>query len=156
MQTDTLMEQSPHEGMELAEAQENFGMGIICAQQVFAHFSERFGLSPDDAMRAASCFGSGMGQAATCGCVTGALMALGMAHGCAGPCSRERKGNLYSRRDAFMTAFVRAHGSLLCREILGHDLTIPQERALIMEKGLFTTVCAPLVCAACDLLEEYL
>ncbi|MEG6501456.1 MULTISPECIES: C-GCAxxG-C-C family protein [unclassified Desulfovibrio] len=150
------MEQSPHEGMELAEAQENFGMGIICAQQVFAHFSERFGLSPDDAMRAASCFGSGMGQAATCGCVTGALMALGMAHGCAGPCSRERKGNLYSRRDAFMTAFVRAHGSLLCREILGHDLTIPQERALIMEKGLFTTVCAPLVCAACDLLEEYL
>ena len=55
-----------------------------------------------------------------------------------------------------MTAFVRAHGSLLCREILGHDLTIPQERALIMEKGLFTTVCAPLVCAACDLLEEYL
>lgn len=156
MQTDTLMEQSPHEGMELAEAQENFGMGIICAQQVFAHFAARFGLQPDDAMRAASCFGSGMGQAATCGCVTGALMALGMAHGCAGPCSRERKGNLYSRRDAFMTAFVRAHGSLLCREILGHDLTIPQERALIMEKGLFTTVCAPLVCAACDLLEEYL
>ncbi|CAK7010738.1 MAG: hypothetical protein DESF_00420 [Desulfovibrio sp.] len=150
------MEQLAHEGMELAEAQENFGMGIICAQQVFAHFSERFGLSPDDAMRAASCFGSGMGQAATCGCVTGALMALGMAHGCAGPCSRERKGNLYSRRDAFMTAFFRAHGSLLCREILGHDLTIPQERALIMEKGLFTTVCAPLVCAACDLLEEYL
>ena len=141
---------------ELDEVQENFNMGIICAQQVFAHFSERFGLSPDDAMRAASCFGSGMGQAATCGCVTGALMALGVAHGCAGPCSRERKGNLYSRRDAFMTAFVRAHGSLLCREILGHDLTIPQERALIMEKGLFTTVCAPLVCAACDLLEEYL
>ena len=25
-----------------------------------------------------------MGQATTCGCVTGALMALGMAHGCAG------------------------------------------------------------------------
>ena len=48
------MEQLAHEGMELAEAQENFGMGIICAQQVFAHFSERFGLSPDDAMRAAS------------------------------------------------------------------------------------------------------
>lgn len=43
MQTDTLMEQSPHEGMELAEAQENFGMGIICAQQVFAHFAARFG-----------------------------------------------------------------------------------------------------------------
>ena len=142
--------------MELGEAQENFGMGIICAQQVFAHFSERFGLQAEEAMRAASCFGSGMGKAATCGCVTGALMALGMAHGCAGPCTRERKQNLYSRRDAFMAAFADSHGSLLCREILGHDLTSPEERALIMEKNLFTTVCAPLVCATCDLLEEYL
>lgn len=150
------MEQRTHEGMELAEAQENFGMGIICAQQVFAHFSERFGLQTNEAMRAASCFGSGMGQAATCGCVTGALMVLGLAHGCGGPCSRERKRNLYSRRDAFMTAFARSHGGLLCREILGHDLTVPEERALIVEKNLFTTVCAPLVCATCGLLEEYL
>lgn len=151
-----LMEQHAHESMELAEAQENFGMGIICAQQVFAHFSGRFGLQPEEAMRTAACFGSGMGQAATCGCVTGALMVLGLAHGCAGPCSRERKRNLYSRRDAFMTAFAGSHGGLLCREILGHDLTVPEERAIIMEKDLFTTVCAPLVCAACGLLEEYL
>lgn len=144
------------EQMDIAEVQENFGMGVICAQQVFSHFSEKFGLPYEDALRIASCFGSGMGQAGTCGCITGALMVIGLAHGPAGACSREQKQALYARRDAFMAAFAQAHGSLECRGILGHDLTDPQARARILEKKLFTTVCVPMICETCALLEEYL
>lgn len=142
--------------MDILEVQENFDMGVICAQQVFGHFSEKFGLPYEDALRIASCLGSGMGQANTCGCVTGALMALGLAHGPAGPCGRDQKQALYARRDAFMAAFARAYGGLECRDILGHDLTNPQDLALIKEKKLFTTMCVPMICGACTLLEEYL
>ncbi|WP_291301419.1 C-GCAxxG-C-C family protein [Desulfovibrio sp. MES5] len=142
--------------MDIDEVQESFNMGIICAQQVLSHFSERFGVPEEDALRLASCFGSGMGQANTCGCVTGALMAIGLAHGVAGPCRREQKQNLYGRRDAFMAAFAAAHGSLECRGVLGHDLTDPQQLAAIREQKLFTTVCVPLIRDTCTLLEEYL
>ena len=88
--------------------------------------------------------------------LTGALMVIGLAHGPAGPCSREQKQNLYGRRDAFMAAFAAANGSLACKGVLGHDLTDPQQRAVIREKKLFTTVCVPLICDTCALLEEYL
>ena len=142
--------------MDIDAVQKGFNTGIICAQQVLNHFSERFGLSEKDALRVAACFGSGMGQANTCGCVAGALMAIGLAHGPAGACSRDQKQALYARRDAFMAAFAQAHGSLECRGILGHDLTDPQARALILEKNLFTTVCVPMICETCALLEEYL
>ena len=142
--------------MDIDEVQESFDMGIICAQQVLSHFSERFGLPEEAALRVASCFGAGMGRANTCGCVTGGLMAIGLAHGAAGPCSREQKENLYDRRDAFMAAFTAANGSLECRGVLGHDLTDPQVLAVVKEKKLFNTVCGPLICDTCALLEEYL
>lgn len=142
--------------MDIDAVREDFNMGIICAQQVLSHFSERFGVPEKDALRLASCFGSGMGQASTCGCVTGALMVMGLAHGVAGPRNREQKQNLYGRRDAFMAAFAAAHGSVECKGVLGHDLTDPQQLAVIKEKKLFTTVCVPLICDTCTLLEEYL
>jgi conserved hypothetical protein, YceG family len=45
---------------ELDEVQENFNMGIICAQQVLTHFADRLGLPEETALRVASAFGSGM------------------------------------------------------------------------------------------------
>ena len=76
---------------ELDEVQENFNMGIICAQQVLTHFADRLGLPEETALRVASAFGSGMGRAEVCGCVSGSLMVLGMLHGPSGPCSRPQK-----------------------------------------------------------------
>ena len=71
----------------VTESQADFSC-IVCAQQVFAHFADRLGIAPDVALRTASCFGSGLGRADVCGCVTGALMVLGLAHGHGGACSR--------------------------------------------------------------------
>ena len=141
---------------ELDEVQENFNMGIICAQQVLAHFAERLDLPVATALRVASAFGSGMGRAEVCGCVSGALMVLGLMHGPEGPCARPQKQAFYDRRDAFTEAFAKAHGGLLCREVLGHDLTTPEGMAAVRKDNLFITTCAPLVCATCALLEEYL
>ena len=141
---------------ELEEVQENFNMGIICAQQVLAHFADRLALPEETALRVASAFGSGMGKAEVCGCVSGALMVLGLMHGPSGPCPRPQKQAFYARRDAFTEAFAKAHGSLLCRGILGHDLTTPEGMAAVRNDNLFIKTCAPLVCKTCALLEEYL
>lgn len=139
-----------------AESEADFKRRIVCSQQVPAHFVHRLGIAEELALRAASCFGSGLGRAEVCGCVTGGLMVLGLAHGCGGACSRAERLSLYSRRDAFTAAFSQAHGGLLCREILSHDLTVPEQRAVIVQKGLFRSVCAPLVCATCEMLENLL
>ena len=90
----------------VTESQADFGQRIVCAQQVFAHFADRLGIAPDVAMRTASCFGSGLGRADVCGCVTGALMVLGLAHGHGGACSRAEQRSLYARRDAFTACFA--------------------------------------------------
>lgn len=142
--------------LELEEAQENFHMGIICAQQVFSHFADRLGLPEETALRIAAPFGSGMGRAEICGCVTGSLMVLGMLHGNGGACTRPQKDAFYARRDAFLDAFAKAHGSLRCRDLLGHDITTPEGIAAVRRDDLFNKKCPPLVCAACALLEEYL
>ena len=133
---------------ELDEVQENFNMGIICAQQVLAHFADRLNLPEETALRLASAFGAGMGKAEVCGCVSGALMVLGLMHGPSGPCPRPQKQAFYDRRDAFTEAFAKAHGGLLCREVLGHDLTTPEGMAAVRKDNLFITTCA--------LLEDYL
>lgn len=143
-------------GKTVVESEADFGRHIVCSQQVFAHFADRLNIARNLALRTASCFGSGLGRADVCGCVTGGLMVLGLAHGHGGACSRDEQQILYARRDAFTTAFFQTRGSLFCREILRYDLTIPEQRALIVEKGLFSSICAPLVCATCDMLEELL
>ena len=145
-----------NEPLELEEVQENFNMGIICAQQVLSHYADRLGLPQETALRIASALGSGMGKAEVCGCVSGSLMVIGMMHGPNGPCPRPQKEAFYARRDAFTEAFAKAHGGLLCREVLGHDLTTPEGMAAVRKDNLFITTCAPLVCATCALLEEYL
>lgn len=53
----------------------NFGR---CAQRICMHFAPRLGISEAQAIGAGAAFGSGMGHGETCGCVTGALLVLGL------------------------------------------------------------------------------
>ena len=43
-----------------------------------------------------------------------------------------------------------------CKELLGHDLNVPEERAAAKEKGLFATHCSRYVHDAVEILEEML
>ena len=49
-----------------------------CAQGVLVPFAEARGIDAETAYQIAGTFGAGMKRAATCGAVTGALMALGL------------------------------------------------------------------------------
>lgn len=52
--------------------------------------------------------------------------------------------------------FMLRNGSIYCRELIGHDLNDPMERAKVEEAGLFKSTCSKCIRDAVELLEEIL
>jgi hypothetical protein len=52
--------------------------------------------------------------------------------------------------------FKARNGSIYCRDLIGHDLSIPEERAKVVKLGLFKTTCGKCIQDAVELLEEAL
>jgi len=135
-------------------ASECFTKGFNCAQAVFFAYASHAGVSEADALRIAAGFGGGMGrQQEVCGAVTGALMVIGGMSGSAvvDPAAKEKT---YAQVNVFSSEFRRLHGSLLCRDILGCDISTVEGRQEVEERRLSTLVCLPCVQDACRILEE--
>ena len=63
---------------DIAEAR--FREGYSCSQSVFSALAQRWNIDPEVSLRIAAGFGGGIARSArTCGCVTGAIMAIGLA-----------------------------------------------------------------------------
>lgn len=133
-----------------------FGCGVDCSQAVFAEMAPQMGLDRELAMKIAGCFGGGMWHGETCGCVVGALMAIGLKYGQGGPADQERKQIMLAKKAKFEQAFSARRGSCLCREILGYDLSKPEEAARVMEENLFEKICCKAVVEACEILKDVL
>src|SRR5512143_2750203 len=102
-------------------ANEHFAKGLNCSQAVFAAFAAQLGLSEEVALRIASPFGGGIARRGqTCGALTGALMAFGLKYGNDSP---EAKEETYRIAEQFIRRFEETHGGILCRELLGYDVS---------------------------------
>lgn len=133
-------------------AVELFRGGCACSQAILAVYGPRVGLDEDRAVRVAACFAGGMRMAETCGAVTGGFMALGLAC-CTDSCRTiEGRRAAYDAVASFAEKFRRRHGSLVCRELLGCDISTPEGYRIAVEKGLFRTRCVELVHDAAELL----
>ena len=53
----------------------------------------------------------------------------------------------------FNELFIAKHGSLQCKKLLGVDLSTPEGSAEANAKGLFDSICKPLVASATEILE---
>lgn len=98
-------------------------------------------------MRVAAGFGGGLARTAgVCGALTGAIMALGLAQPSVEPernlAEREKT---YERCRRLLEQFRCLHGSILCRDLLGCDLSTPEGLAHARDTGLTRTQCPPLV-----------
>lgn len=133
-----------------------FAQGFDCSQVVLAQVADRLGLDRETALKATAAFGGGMWRGDTCGCVTGALMAIGLRYGTAVAGDRESKDAMLAKKAEFEGRFAEANGGCICREILGYDLSVPEEMAKIQEKNLLATVCPQVVCRAVEILEDLL
>lgn len=135
-------------------AVERFRKGHSCSQAVFATLAEPLGLDCETALKVASGFGGGMGRVgATCGAVTGALMAFGLKSGGLEPGAKEETYRLVNR---FVEAFRERHESLDCRDLIGCDLCTEEGRQQAKAKGVHGTVCVDLVRDAMEIAEELL
>ncbi|MCX5867616.1 MAG: C-GCAxxG-C-C family protein [Proteobacteria bacterium] len=139
------------------QAVARFQEGFSCSQAVFSVFAEKFGLDREIALKVAGAFGGGMARMGeTCGAVTGALMVIGLKHGKFRVEDEEARERTYKLVGEFVKRFKAANGSTVCKELLGFNLSVPEEARAAKEKGLFKTICPRLVRDAAEILEEML
>ena len=124
---------------------------------MLSSFGEEFGLDRERALRVAGAFGGGMARmGATCGAVTGALMVIGLKYGKTKAENEGARDKTYKLVREFINRFQSRHGSIICKELLGYDLSNPQEGEAAKEKGLFDTLCPQLVRDTTEILKEIL
>jgi C_GCAxxG_C_C family probable redox protein len=132
-----------------------FQKGLSCSQAVLAAYGDQFGLESELALRVAAGFGGGMGRmAGTCGAVTGAYMLIGLKHGGTSGEDRRAKEKTFEAVREFANRFRCRNGTLVCRELLGCDISTPDGFQTAKEKKLSATVCPKLVRDAAEIVEE--
>ncbi len=139
------------------QADEIFANGFSCSQAVFSTFAPKLGLDYETAMKVSCGFGGGMAQtAATCGVVTGAVMVIGLKYGRVGEADFKAKALTYQKVQEFMEKFMQRNQSLLCRELLGDDMSTVEGKDRIHERGIIREVCPGFVRDGVEILEEIL
>lgn len=141
--------------MSAAEtAVQRFQQRHSCSQAVLATLAEPLDMDYETALKVASGFGGGMGRVgATCGAVTGALMAFGLKSGGLEP---EAKKETYGLVNRFVEIFRERHESLNCRDLIGCDLSTQEGRQQAKAKDTHGTICTDLVRDAAEIAEELL
>ena len=133
-----------------------FKNGFNCSQAVLATFASDFGLSEEMALKVATQFGGGARKGEMCGAVSGALMVLGLKYGHYHYNAPEEKGNAYKIAEDFMNRFIKKKGTVVCRELLGYDVSKPEDMVKIKEMDLFHSTCPEMIRCATEIVEEML
>lgn len=134
-----------------------FGGGFNCAQSVLAAFGPITGLDRETALRAAAAFGAGMGrQGEICGAVTGAMLVIGLKYGKVTPEDDGAKERTYYLVQEFAERFRNRNGSILCRELLGCDLSTPGGLKEARKQKVFELVCPGFIKDSIEILEKIL
>ncbi len=134
-----------------------FAEGFNCSQAVLSTLAPELGLDREAALRVAGVLGAGIARTGqTCGAVSGALMVLGLKYAQIRAEDKEAKEKAYALGREFIERFKARNGAVLCRELLGYDISTPEELQAIREKGLFTSLCPRLVADAVEIVEQLL
>ena len=136
------------------QAVERFGKGFNCSQAVLGSYSKQFGLDCEKAFKVATGFGGGMRMGSTCGAVSGAFMVLGLKYGNTTAEDKEGKANTYKKVEEYTKRFKARNDYIMCRELLGCDLSTPEGMKEAQDKGLFSSICPGMVREAVEILEE--
>jgi C_GCAxxG_C_C family probable redox protein len=125
-----------------------------CAQTVFCLFAKDLGVNEETALKIASGFGGGMATAETCGAVTGAYMVLGLKQGYStpDPVQKEKVKKLIRQ---FNDKFRATHGSLICKELTGYDISTPEGNAEAHQNNVFAQKCTHFIKTSCEILEDH-
>jgi C_GCAxxG_C_C family probable redox protein len=127
--------------------------GCACSQAILAVYGHPLGLPRNTAMQIAAGFAGGMRLGEICGAVTGAFMVLGLRHASDNCDTIPGRAEVYTRVVQFTERFKRINGTVLCRELLGCDISTPEGLRQAHERNLFKTTCVKIVEDSAKILE---
>ncbi|MGE5123452.1 MAG: C-GCAxxG-C-C family protein [Acidobacteriaceae bacterium] len=140
---------------EVEQAVAFYMQGYTCAQSILASFAARYGLQKELAFRIGEPFGAGTSCTSDmCGSVTGAIMVLGMQYGSIHSDDEAARYSTYQCVNELIQRYNAIHGSIQCSDLLGYNLSDPQQLRTVMEKGLFLQLCPLLVRDAAQILID--
>ena len=134
-----------------------FNSGFNCSQAVISSFADDFGLDEKQSLKIASAFGGGVCRKGdTCGAISGGLMAIGLKHGMSENTDTFSKDKTYELSNIFIEEFKKIYGTIMCRELLGYDLSKLEEVNAHKEKNSGTNLCPQYVGDAAKILDKIL
>lgn len=136
------------------KAEEYFSNNFNCSQAVFTTFATEAGLDEGLALKIATQFGGGARKGEMCGAVAGALMVLGLKYGHSHADNTEEKKEAYQIAEDFMNRFIEKKGTVVCRELLGYDVSKTEDMNKIKELNLFKTVCPEMIRCAAEIVDQ--
>jgi C_GCAxxG_C_C family probable redox protein len=141
---------------QVEKTEELFQGGLNCAQALLSAYGPGLGLDQDNALKIAGAFGSGMGMGETCGAVTGALMVVGLKHTKVKGLDYFSKEETYDIAAEFIIRFQERNGTVVCRELLGCDVSTIEGLRVARKEKKFKKQCPNYVRDAAEILEEML
>lgn len=136
---------------------QEFIKGYDCSQVVLREYAGKLNITEDEANRISACFGGGMMMGETCGAVTGALMAIGLKYGHSDIDNlMEQKEIMMEKSAQFREKFIEEYGTVICRPMLGYDVSRPEELEEALNSGRMLDFCPKVVEKAIKILEEIL
>lgn len=136
------------------KAEAYYSNNFNCTQAVFATFATELGVDETLALKIATQFGGGARKGEMCGAVSGALMVLGLKYGHFHADNMEEKSKAYHISEDFMNRFIDKKGTVVCRELLGYDLSKPEDMKKIKELNLFKTACPEMIRCTTEIVDQ--
>jgi C_GCAxxG_C_C family probable redox protein len=128
--------------------------GYNCAQSVLLTIFEQWNGKNELVPKVATAFGGGIGRCGSvCGALSGGVMAIGIKYGTNEP-SVEKRLRAYELANKLYKRFEKKHGSVLCRELIGYDLSNAEELDKARKERVFEEKCANFVRNAVEILAE--
>lgn len=142
--------------LKAEEILNQFSKGFDCSQVVMACSADDIGMNEESAKKVSASFGEGMMCGETCGAVTGALMAIGMKYGHYMENHQNQKKMMVEKTVEFKEKFLQKYSSGMCKDLLGYNISVPEDREKIIEKGLLVNFCPKVIEDVLAILKEVL
>ncbi len=134
-------------------AAELFERGYNCAETMVLALAPGDARSPEGIQRAATALGGGIARAGlTCGCVTGAAIAVGLRLGRTSPEDKESKERAYAAAAALVRRVEARFGTTECRTLTGLDFNAENPQSEL--DRVHAQVCARLVRFTAEAADE--
>lgn len=125
-----------------------------CSQKVFGVFCEQYGIEREQGLRISGALGGGLRAGESCGALVGALLVVGLKYGTANADDSEQRALCDEKAREVSAKFKEMHEHITCRELLGIDTSVGDNRSKAKEMGLFNDICPAIIKNVVEFLEE--